>query len=128
MKFNFKEALAFFQKDHLNEAKNLCVEALKEDPNNFDFLHLHGVISFREKDYKKSEQLISKAIKLKPNFEIYDFYAFILFNLGKFNLAIKSLDEVIRLKPDYVEAYNNRANMLFKLGKVEDSPPLSSTI
>ena len=121
MKFNFKKALTFFQKDHLNEAKNLCIEALKEEPNNFDFLHLYGVISFREKDYEKSEQLISKAIRLKPNFEIYDFYAFILFNLGKFDLAIESLDEVIRLKPDYAEAHNNRANMLFKLGKVEAS-------
>ena len=121
MKFNLKKALTFFQKDHLNEAKNLCIEALKEEPNNFDFLHLYGVISFREKDYEKSEQLISKAIRLKPNFEIYDFYAFILFNLGKFDLAIESLDEVIRLKPDYAEAHNNRANMLFKLGKVEAS-------
>ena len=121
MKFNFKEVLVLFQKNQLNEAKNLCIKALKEQPDNFDFLHLYGVISFREKDYKKSEELISRAIKLKPNFEIYDFYAFILFNLGKFDLAIKSLDEVIRLKPDYVEAYNNRANILFKLEKIKDA-------
>tara|TARA_B100000965_G_scaffold282023_1_gene239850 strand:+ start:96 stop:2273 length:2178 start_codon:yes stop_codon:yes gene_type:complete len=122
MKFNFNETLFLFQKGKSDEAKNLCIEALKEEPNNFDFLHLLGVITFREKDYKKSEEVISKAIKIKPNHvEIYDLYAFILLNLRKFDLAIKSWDEAIKLKPDYAEAYNNRGNILFELGKIEDS-------
>ena len=122
MKFNFQEVLVLFQKNQLNEAKNLCIKALKEQPDNFDFLNLLGMIAFKEKEYKKAEEIISKAIKLKPkNIELYNFYAFILLNLRKLDLAIKSWDKVIKLKPDHAETYNNRGNVLFELGKFEDS-------
>jgi len=122
MKSKFNEALSFFQKGQLDEAKKICLKILKEQPDNFNVLHLLGVIAFKEKDYVKSEDLIEKAIKIKPNqVEIYNFYALILVNLKKFNLAIKSWDEAIKLKPDYAEAYNNKGNILFVLKKNEDA-------
>ena len=122
MKSKFNEALSFFQKGQLDEAKKICLKILKEQPDNFNVLHLLGVIAFKEKDYVKLEDLIEKAIKIKPNqVEIYNFYALILVNLKKFNLAIKSWDEAIKLKPDYAEAYNNKGNILFVLKKNEDA-------
>ena len=47
MKSKFNEALTFFKKGQLKEAKNVCLEILKEDSNNFDVLYMLGVINFR---------------------------------------------------------------------------------
>ena len=43
----------------------------------------------------------------------------ILFKLKKFDLALRSWDDVIKLKPNNAEAYNNKGNILFLLGKYE---------
>ena len=75
MKSKFNEALTFFKKGQLKEAKNLCLEILKGHPNNFDVLHILGIINFREKNFTESKNLIEKAIKIKPNsFEIHNFF------------------------------------------------------
>ena len=122
MKSKFNEALTFFKKGQLKEAKNLCLEILKGHPNNFDVLHILGIINFREKNFTESKNLIEKAIKIKPNsFEIHNFFAFVLLNLKKFDLAIKSWDEAIKLNPNYAEAYNNRGNIFFMLENLDDA-------
>ena len=118
MESKFNEVLSFLKSGKLNEAKEICLKILDEQPNNSNFLHLLGAITFEEKNYQKSEEIISKVIKLKPKqAEIYSLYALILFNLKKFDLAIKSWEEVIKLKPNHAEAYNNRGNILFLLEK-----------
>ena len=122
MNSKFNKALIFFQKGQLSEAKKLCLEIIKEEPNNFDIYYILGMTEFRLKEYFKSEELIKKAIKLKPNHvEIYNIYAIVLLHLKKFDLAIENWNMAIKLKPDYVEAYNNRGNLLFELGKNVDA-------
>jgi len=122
MKSKFNEALTFFKKGQLKEAKNLCLEILKEDSNNFDVLYILGVINFREKNFTESKDLIEKAIKIKPNsFEIHNFFGFVLLNLKKFDLAVKSWDEAIKLNPNYAEGYNNRGNIFFMLENLDEA-------
>ena len=67
MKSNFKEALTLFQNGQLNEAKDICLEILKAQSNNFDILHLLGLIAFQTKNYLKSAEIIDKAIQIKPD-------------------------------------------------------------
>ena len=55
------QAINFFENRNLNESKKLCLEILKDEPKNFDALHLSGIIYFHLKNYKK---LISE-LKLK---------------------------------------------------------------
>ena len=69
MHSKFNLAINFFENGNLNESKKLCLEILKDEPKNFDILHLLGIISFQLKDYKKSSELISQAIKVNPNEE-----------------------------------------------------------
>ena len=57
MKSNFKEALTLFQNGQLNKAKDICLEILKAQPNNFDILHLLGLIAFQTKNYLRKKFL-----------------------------------------------------------------------
>ena len=113
MKSKFDEALTLFQNGQLNNAKDACLEILKVQPNNFNALHLLGLITFQTKNYLKSLEIIGRAIQVKPNdAEVYNFHAVVLIHLKKFEEAIKSWNCAIKIKPDYAEAYYNRGNAI----------------
>ena len=83
MKPKFNEAVTLFQNGQLNKAKDICLEIIKVQPNNFDILHLLGLIAFQTKNYLKSVEIIDRAIQVKPNdANIYNFHAW----LGSINL------------------------------------------
>ena len=122
MNSKFKEALTLFKKNQFLEAKNLCLEVIKDEPNNFGAFHVIAMIFFKEKNFTESKEYMKKALKIKTDsFEFHNFFAFILLNLKKFDLALKSWDEVIKLKPDYPEAYNNKGNILFMQDKFQEA-------
>jgi predicted O-linked N-acetylglucosamine transferase (SPINDLY family) len=122
MKSKFDEALTLFQNGQLNKAKDTCLEILKAQPNNFNALHLLGLIAFQTKNYLKSVEIIDRAIQVKPNdADIYNFHAVVLIHLKKFEEAIKSWNCAIKIKPDYAEAYYNRGNAFFELKKIESA-------
>ena len=122
MNSKFKEALTLFKKNQFLEAKNLCLEVIKDEPNNFGAFHVIAMIFFKEKNFTESKEYMKKALKIKTDsFELHNFFAFILLNLKKFDLALKSWDEVIKLKPDYPEVYNNKGNILFMQDKFQEA-------
>jgi len=118
MKAKYDQAVVFLKSGKLDKAKDICLEILKEQPDNFDTLYLFGLISFQSRNYQKSADLIYQAIQIKSNHtEMYNFYAIILIHLKKIDEAIKSWDHAIKIKPDYAEAYYNRGKALHELQK-----------
>ena len=97
MHSKFNQAVNFFENGNLNESKKLCLEILKDEPKNFDILHLLGIISFKLEDYKKSANFIAKAITINPNdAEAYNNQAIVLKKIYKPEDAIKSLNQAIK--------------------------------
>ena len=89
MKSKFNNALTHYKNGQLNKAKDICIEILKIDSDSFDALYLLAVIALQFKNYLKSAEIISKAIKIKPNhFESYNIQAIALVHL-------KQLDELL---------------------------------
>ena len=64
MHSKFESAISLFQSGQLNKANNICSEILKDEPNNFEILHLLGIIFFQEKKYDLSVEYIKKAAKI----------------------------------------------------------------
>ena len=77
---------------------------------------------YKNKDYliaeKKCRDLIDK---IKPNFEIYNLYGVILFELKKFDEAIKNWKKAIALNKNYFFGYNNLGNLYLKINKIKDA-------
>ena len=120
MHSKFNQAINFFENGNLNESKKLCLEILEDEPKNFDILHLLGIISFQLKDYKKSSELISQAIKVNPNdAETYNNQAFVLKKINRLEDAVESLKKAIKLKPDFIEAYNGLGHLLVELNQLD---------
>ena len=78
------QAINFFENRNLNESKKLCLEILKDEPKNFDILHLLGIISFKLEDYKMSADLIGKAVTINPkNAEVYNNQSLVFKKINK---------------------------------------------
>jgi predicted O-linked N-acetylglucosamine transferase (SPINDLY family) len=122
MHSKFAQAINFFDNGNLNESKKLCLKILKEEPKNFDILHLLGIISFKLEDYKNSADLIAKAVTINPkDAEAYNNQALVLKKINKLEDAIESLNQAIKIKPDFIQAYNGRGHLLVELNQLDDA-------
>jgi len=118
MKPSYSDATKHFQNGKISEAKDICNDILKTEPNNYNAIYLLGVIAFQTKNYLKSVEIIAKAIEINPNnSEYYNFKGIVLVHLNKFEEAIQSWSKAIETDPNNVDAYNNRGNALIKLKK-----------
>jgi tetratricopeptide (TPR) repeat protein len=111
-----QQANAFHQRGQLAHASVLYEEILKAQPNNFDALHLLGVIAAQRRDPKKAVDLIARAIKVDPKQAApYCNRGIALHALKQLDAALASFDQAIALKPDYAMAFCNRGNVLKEL-------------
>lgn len=62
-------ALDYQRRGELGSAKILYEEVLEDDPNNFDVLHMLGVVEYQRKSYYRAEQLILRALEVSPYVE-----------------------------------------------------------
>jgi len=77
---------------------------------------------YKNRDYSTAEKKCRDIIdKIKPNFEIYNLYGVILFELKKFDEAIKNWERAIELNKNYFFGYNNLGNVYFKINKIKDA-------
>jgi hypothetical protein len=61
------EALDFQRRGELSAAKALYEEVLRQDPDNFDVLHMLGVVEYQRRSYYSAERLILRALEIQPN-------------------------------------------------------------
>jgi len=106
----------------LQEARSVYEQVLIIQPQQFDALHLLGVICFQEKNSEDAIKLILKATEFNPN----DASAYS--NLGAAyadrNLPEKALEcyeKAILIKTDYADAYYNRGNTLSDLKRFNEA-------
>ena len=84
------------------------------------FCTVLGIISFKLEDYKKSADLIAKAITINPkNAEAYNNQAFVLKKINRLEDAVESLNQAIKIKPDFIEAYNGLGHLLVELNQLD---------
>jgi predicted O-linked N-acetylglucosamine transferase (SPINDLY family) len=103
------EAIALHQQGRLAQAQEMYEEILKAEPEQFDALHMLGVIAYQTSRYAVAGELIAKAIALNPsNPASYYNRGLALKELGQLEAAVASYDKAISLKPDYAAAYSAR--------------------
>ncbi len=116
------DAINLLRSGKLVESKEICLNIIRKDKNNFNALNFLGIIFFHLKDYQQSIIYFDKAVKLKSNIpDLYNNYSLALCQLSKFKIALECLDKATYIKPDYVDAFYNKANIYFQLKDYEKS-------
>jgi len=124
-----KEGLQCHQLGQIQRAKELYLEILTIDNNNFDGLYLLGMIAAQENSYAEAIQYLSTAATVN------EMHAEVKFNLGvmlektkKSSLAINQYKQAIAIKTDFNEAYFNLAGIYLKESKLNDALNLTELI
>jgi len=107
---------------NLPEAKRIYDAVLGLQPENFDALHLSGVIALQNGEFPSALALFSRAIKT------CDTQADVFFNQGnalrevkQFEAAHASYSRAIELNPDDAQAFANRGLTLQALKRIDDA-------
>ena len=93
-----EQALSFHQTGQLAEAQALYKQVLKLQPNNFDALHLLGVIAVQTNHFEQAAALIGQAIEISQDSELaYYNYGIALQNLKRYETALDCFERAIAL-------------------------------
>ncbi len=91
-------------------------------PNNFDSLHLLGVIYHQRGAHAEAVRQIDVALKVNSKHALaHGNRGNALKELRRPHEALASLDRALVLKPDYAEAFNNRGVVLQELKRGEEA-------
>ena len=113
----YEVGLAHLRAERYLDAELSCQRALEADPHHADTLHLMGLLSFHFNQDDHAAEWISRAIQQDPKPQY-------LFTLGvtrqrqrRFEEALQAFDRATQLKPDAVELWRHRGNVLVDLNR-----------
>jgi protein O-GlcNAc transferase len=116
------QALELHRQGNLAGAEQLYAAVLAVRPDNFDALHLLGVIKLTQGRLGEALQLIAGAMRAKkPSPQILLNHGLVLNALNRHQEALESFDHAIKLKSKFSEAHNNRGVVLNALGRNEEA-------
>jgi predicted TPR repeat methyltransferase len=117
-----QQAVALHQRGDLHQAETLYAEVLRREPENFDALHLTGVLARQGGAPEAAIELIGRAIAIDGGKAVAHC------NLGaalqdaqRHEAALASFDRALALQPGYAMALANRGNALRKLGRIDEA-------
>jgi tetratricopeptide (TPR) repeat protein len=114
------EAFALHQAGRLAEAEKAYNQILATHPDNFDSLHLLGIVFHQRGDHAQALRHIDRALKISPNnIPALNNRGIALRELKRFEEALASYDRALALWPDYADALLGRGSALKALNRFE---------
>ena len=115
---NLSEGLGYYQAGRLDEANNVYLEILQQQPQQVEAIAMLGIIAHQTGAYDRAIAYYQEALAIKPDYpEAYNNLGASFWEQGRIEEAIAAYEEAIAIKPDYIDAYNNLAIALERQGK-----------
>jgi tetratricopeptide (TPR) repeat protein len=116
------QALALHQQGRLDEAEKIYSRVLKAQRDNFDALHLLGVLNHQRGKTGEAYRLLTAALKVQPRSpDALSNFALALHALKRSGEALANLDKALALAPFHGDALNNRGNVLLDLKRPHEA-------
>jgi len=97
-------------------------EAIKLEPDNYDYYLNRGLIKERSKDFTGALADYKQVITLKPEYEKgWLSHGNVMVKLNRFKEAVEDYTAAITYYPEYGLAFYNRAQALHRLGKLAEA-------
>jgi predicted O-linked N-acetylglucosamine transferase (SPINDLY family) len=122
-------AVHLHQAGNLDEAERIYRQILQGNPGEPNALYLLGMLAHQRGQHQAALELLGRAAVLLPRVEelrtslaaVYLGQADALVQQRKWDEALASYDEALRLRPACPEAHNNRGYVLQQLGRPADA-------
>ena len=116
------QAIHLHKSGRVSEAQAVYEQVLQIDPENFDALHLLGVVAEQNGDHERSAQLIEQAIRMHPHHpSAYNNLGNAFKSMRRFDEAISAYQVAVRLRPDFPDALSNLGVALQAIGRSEEA-------
>jgi predicted O-linked N-acetylglucosamine transferase (SPINDLY family) len=117
-----RQARSLHQSGRLDEARALCLQALRLQPQQPQALTLLGIIAAQTGDFAAAVALFDEVVLLEPrNAAAHNNRGNSLRALKRPADAVASYDQAIALQPDHAATYSSRGNVLFDLQRHEEA-------
>lgn len=114
--------MAAYRRYDWDEAERLCRAALDVSADDFDALHLYGIIAAQRRRLPEAVELLTRAVSANPaSADARNNLGNVLRDLDLDAEALEQYDQALALNPDYAAACNNRGTVLHKLGRHADA-------
>ena len=118
----FRQGLARHQQGNLVEAERHYNAALKSQADNFEALHMLGVIALQTGRFERGVEIITKAVALnQTSATAFNNLAKGLKDLGRFDEAITHFERALALSPAFADAQFNYGTTLHFVNRSEDA-------
>ena len=113
-----EQALTLHQRGRFDEAAQIYDAVLAADPDNFDALHLCGVLQHQQGRSVEGLRLVAAALKAQPGAaDALINYGVILEALKRHQEALAAFDEALASRAESASAHYNRGRTLASLGR-----------
>jgi tetratricopeptide (TPR) repeat protein len=117
-----RQALNSFQDGDLNRAEKLCAGILEYRPDDFEALHLLGVLNYQRSRPVDSLRFLTQALRINSDSaEAMSNLGLALHAMGRFEEAVAWYRNALGLTPDHPEILYNLGNACLELGRVEEA-------
>jgi protein O-GlcNAc transferase len=107
-----EKGIFLHKKNSLDEAKKIYKEIIEIEKENFQAMHLLGVIFFQQKDYDQGIQFIEKSLQINnKNYSALNNLGNIFLELKKYPEAIEKYKKALALNKNYIAAIYNLGNV-----------------
>ena len=107
-----EKGIFLHKKNSLDEAKKIYKEIIEIEKENFQAMHLLGIIFFQQKDYDQGIQFIEKSLQINnKNYSALNNLGNIFLELKKYPEAIEKYKKALNLNKNYTAAIYNLGNV-----------------
>jgi len=116
------QAVALHRQGRLVDAELLYTELLLRQPDNFDALHLSGLVAAQTSRGERAVALITRALEKNDRVAAaHNHLGTALRELGRIDEAAASFGRAIALRPEFLEAHINHSAALLELGRADQA-------
>src|SRR6266487_2125769 len=112
---------SLLQAGQVAEAEGCSRQALTQQPDHADALHLMGTVAFHKQQYNHAVEWIAGAIRQVPKSEYLLSLGNALQQSGRLEEALKAYDRGVMFKPEDAELWKSMGNVLIKLERSDEA-------
>jgi Flp pilus assembly protein TadD len=117
-----RQAFSAFQHGEFNKAERLCAGILEYRPDDFDALHLLGMLHFQRQRMVEALRFLARALKVNSgSADALSNLGLALHATGRYDEAVSSYCHALDLVPDHPEILYNLGNAHLALDNVGDA-------
>jgi predicted O-linked N-acetylglucosamine transferase (SPINDLY family) len=118
----FDQAYALHLQGQLNAAETAYQALLQRHPNDFDLLHLLGMIQGQRGNFTEAAALVKQALAIDPgSMAALSTFGNCLRGLHRHSEALACYDKALAVQPDNADALCNRGATLRDLGRLAEA-------